>query len=253
MNDPSFIKAVRQRLVVLLALHDDGTAMGQLAIRFGSQQNANEFTSGLPPELWYPLFEHMSSAPNVVVRSSRTHVEQDGDCTRIIHEPVHHRACYKESKKRILALADFPLTAALAVRVGMCTETRAADNMCNNGQVITPQFLIRSRERCSLYLIGPQGHKSCWRFDFTRINTDLAYELKLELELARALRQTAGQTDDARIQAIMSQLTNTLQWLMASLHKAEQLYWRQVAFIKEEREQRRLEQERELEALYEDA
>lgn len=244
MNESLFVET-RKRLVVLLALAEDNPSADvyhELELRFG-HRSAHGFESILAPELWYALFEYMSSAPNAAIRNSFTSVERDesDELVRTIHFQYHH-TCFKEKKKRVLDAFDAQLdeTSPITVRVCASTETLVQDNACMSGTVATPFFVLRRRERCSLYVRNAETLSvACWRFDFTRIDEGRLHELEIELDLKRALRHTKSFEDNVRVDAIMAQLRTLIACLMHAMHRADAMHRETLLLVERERSARR--------------
>lgn len=245
MNEQLY-RAVRHAVAALVSVRDLGTHNPnelEVELRFGSAAPDGSYQTGLNRGLWYALFEVMGRSRNVQVVASRSSVQRDDDEEpggRILH--VHgHRACKRQVKRPAMAHAEAPLVLGGRgmVLVAASYEIPAGDDACRGGSVETPVFYLRNRDRRSLYLIDTAGARSCWRFDFTRVNETEAVELELELELDRALallhdRDFAGQVD-----GIMTQLQSMIQCLLFSIEQAERIHYPCVQRLVDEREQRR--------------
>jgi hypothetical protein len=243
MNDALY-RRTRQCVAALVSLSELESSVGvgyELELRFGTAKS-HQFVPGMAAGLWYAVFQYMSGSPNVRIAASFSMVEIDEtDATaRIVHSECH-RKCYKERKTTVIDSTDLSLLygAAGVVRVAASSERRLADDMCNGGTAIVPQFLFRRRERRSVYLIDPiTGRRSYWRFDFTRINDKEAYELELELELPRALAHTHGLELSVRTDAIMAQFQSLIDCLLFSINCADQMHAANEATIAAERQRR---------------
>lgn len=244
--DEQLYRVVRQRVVALMSLLEDENDAAQtleLELRFGVLGDKGHFIAGLPNGLWYALFQHMSEAPSARVEAGFSMVERDEDeaDVRIVHTS-EHRACVRERKQPILPSVDLPLfgrgeESSAIVRVAASRETRLAGNVCAHARPgDTPRHLMRYRERRGLYLVR-EGVRSCWRFDFTRIDDKAAYELELELDLQQALRQTAQLEPTERTDAIMRQLGSLIASLRHALEHADRTHRLNVAYIAAQREQ----------------
>jgi hypothetical protein len=245
--DEHLYRAVRQRVVALMSLleHENDEALAptlELELRFGVLGDRGQFVAGLPTGLWYALFQHMCEAPSARIESGFSMVERDEDAAdvRIVHTSEHRR-CVRERKRPILAPVDLPLFGAdedssAVVRVAASRETRLADNVCAHARPgDTPRHLMRYRERRGIHLVR-DGVRSCWRFDFTRIDRKAAYELELELDLQHAQRQTAQLEPAARIDAIMRQLASLIVSLRHALEHADRTHRLNIAHIVAQRE-----------------
>jgi len=243
MND-ALLRRVRHCVAALVSLSEleSSTDLAyELELRFGTA-NGRQFVPGLAAGLWYAVFQYMSGSPSVRITSSFSMVEIDEtDATaRIIHSACHCK-CYRERKTLVFDTADLHLLSGASgmVRVSAASERRMADDVCSGGTAIVPQFLFRRRERRSVYLINPvTGTRSCWRFDFTRINDKETYELELELELQHALAQTAGLELAARADVIMAQFRSLIDCLLFSIDRADQVHAANAAAIAAERQRR---------------
>lgn len=253
--DEQLYRVVRQRVLALVALfelEEDWTLvpMLELELRFGMFGDSGQFVAGLPNGLWYALFQYMSQAPTARIEASFSMVERDREAedacaalgqpasVRVVHEAAH-RECVRESKRALLASVDVPLFGAhstAAVRVATSRETRLGDHVCAQRRPSDiPRFALRYRERRSVYLI--QGTRSCWRFDFTRIDDKAAYELEIELDLREALLQTPGVEQAARTDAIMRQLNSLIVSLRHALEQADRVHRANVAQIVAKRQE----------------
>jgi hypothetical protein len=243
--DEQLYRVVRQRVVALMSLieHENDAALAptlELELRFGVLGDRGQFVAGLPNGLWYALFQHMSEAPSARIEAGFSMVERDEDAAdeRIVHTS-EHCACVRERKRPVLASVDLPLfeESRAVVRVAASRETRLANNVCAHARPgDTPRHLMRYRERRGIHLVR-QGVRSCWRFDFTRIDDKSAYELELELDLQQAQRQTSHLEPTTRIDAIMRQLGSLVVSLRHALERADQTHRLNVAHIAAQREQ----------------
>lgn len=242
MNEALY-KAVRQRVAALVALCEIGDCKPgslELELRVGAFDNTGRMTLGVHPGLWYAAFEHMSRATNVRIVASYSRVEKDPDLdgARIVHSD-NHCTCRRELKQAVMAASDMLVSngGLCAVRVAASREIVLKENACDSGMLETPCYMMRDRERRSVYLVG-NGERSCWRFDFTRVNEKEGYELEIELESTRALALTSDQNTGERVDAIMAQLGSMIQCLLGSLEQAERLHWPRVHQVAAERAQR---------------
>lgn len=226
------MRAARQRIAVAVALCEEGECRAdqlELELRLGlwSTAVAGLMKPGMESGLWYALFQYMSASPNVRIVASRSSVEnvQGEPDARVVHTN-DHRQCRRECKSAALAPVDVPLVVgtAGAVRVSVSRETVVDANACVDGTVETPVFMLRRRERRSIYLVGPDGKRSCWRFDFTRVNDKESYELEIELELERALALTHGCETTQRTDAILAQLESMIHCLLYSIEQANRVH-----------------------------
>lgn len=242
--DAELYRVVRQRVVALMALLEDGDTLPstlELELRFGVLGERGQFVAGLPNGLWYALFEHMSAAPSARIEAGLSMVERDETATdvRIVHTSAHC-ACVRERKQPILQSIDLPLygdgeDSHAVVRVAASREIQLAANVCADaGPGDTPRHLMRYRERRGIYLVR-QGVCSCWRFDFTRIDDKSAYELELELDLQEARQQTLKLESTARIDAIMRQLESLIVSLRHAMEHADRTHRLNIAHIVEQR------------------
>lgn len=225
MND-SFATAVRHRVAAVVFESESGSCDAsnlELELRFGSIGRTSDTNSiGMCAGLWYATFEVMSKSPSVRIAASKSQLQPFADShNRIIHTS-DHRGCRLEEKRPVMASCDVPFLAG-SVRVAASLESAIDTNVCRDGAVETPFCAIRERDRRSVYVVGANGVRSCWRFDFTRVDTN-TYEIEIELELKRALKQTRGLTDGARIDAIMAQLGSMIDCLVQSLQQADRLH-----------------------------
>jgi hypothetical protein len=201
----------------------------ELELRFGplSPGDARSIKLGMETGLWYALFQHMAGLPDVRIVASQSRVEhvsgQGG--LRVLHT-ADHRQCRRECKSAALTHTDVPLVVgtASAVRVSVSRKMVLDANACGDGAVETPCFMLRRRERRSIYVLGPDAKPSYWRFDFTRVNGKESYELKAELELARALTRTQGCETTQRTDAILTQLESMIQCLLDSIERAHRVH-----------------------------
>lgn len=246
MNEHLY-RAVRQRVAIVLAVAEDENIDGQtleLELRFGEFDRSGRFAPGLPNGLWYALFECMSRSSNTRIECGVSMVERDDDddSVRIVHT-TKHRRCVRESKAPIAVAVDqalFDATASAIVRVAASRETRLGDNVCANVQPSSiPSCVLRRRERRSVYLIDNKGMRSCWRFDFTRIDDKMAYELEIELDVRSALAQTSQLDLTARGDAVMRQLDSLLACLRFSLEQADRMHRANVEQIVAHRQRER--------------
>lgn len=233
--------AVRQRVAVALAMfEDDSSAAVELELRFGVFEQNGEFARGMPTGLWYALFQGMYESPNTRVVAGFSWVEREDDGARVVHTKTH-RSCVRECKSAIMPVVNMPLfahSASSAVRVALSRETRLAENVCDHITLLCtiPTCLMRQRERRSLYLLNNAGIRSCWRFDFTRINNDQGYELEIEFDLALAVKQTPNMELSARSTAVMQQLDSLVNCLRYAIEQADRVYKQIVAQIVARRE-----------------
>lgn len=227
---------VRQRVAVALAMfEDDAAAAVELELRFGVLGQDGVFTRGMPIGLWYTLFQCMNKSPNTRLTASFTWLEREDDGARVIHTKTH-RGCVRECKSAIMPVATMPLfahSASSAVRVALSRETRLADNVCAGITLLSTivTCVMRQRERRSLYLLNNAGVRSCWRFDFTRINNDQGYELEIEFDLAHAVKQTPNMELAERSTAVMRQLESLINCLRHAIEQADRISKQIVARI----------------------
>lgn len=231
---------IRRRvgIVVALAAYDDDNSDAhkslELELRFGELDARGAFVAGLPAGLWYALFQYMYRSPSTRTRSEFSMMERDEQLAdvRVLHTRTHC-GCVRQRKSPLAPKITVPLfddargmTSSAMVRVATSRETRLTGDACAGVPLISiPQCIFRRRERRSIYLIdSATGMRSCWRFDFTRINDNQAYELELELNVRQVFRQLPDAEVSVRSDAVVRQLDSLLVCLSQSLVEANRVY-----------------------------
>lgn len=236
MNEQMYT-TVRLYAAIAMALLEDAETddIFELELRFGSLGAHGRFDPGLPAGLWYALFEYMSRAPGVMVEASFSMVEraEDAEDERIVHTRDHQN-CVRESKTPVKPRRDFSLfgTNASTVRVALSRECKLVTAYCLDCRPIDiPRFVMRARERRSIYLRDPSGQPSCWRFDFTRIDDRAGYELEIELDPLVAMRYARELELTQRCDSVMEQLQSLLSSLRYALEQADATHRRTVLAV----------------------